>query len=286
MTRRAQPTAAHAAPETAPRPAPRPAAGPAAAPAALRRAHGAPSAIGDADPAPAPSLGQMVRNHVLERIETGEWAEGARIPSEARLVEQLGVSRMTVHIALRDLSAEGVLTRRQGAGTYVAARRAASTFMELRNIHDEIEARGNRHSAEVLTLESVFCDLATATELNLPPGAEAFHSILLHRENGRPLQIEDRHVNPRFAPDYLRQDFTAITPNEHLMTCGPLDEVEHVIQAIPADDRTRDLLDMTPADPVLLLRRRTWSHGMIATTARLLHPGARFSLAGKMRIGR
>ncbi len=242
--------------------------------------------LAETDAKPALSLGQMVRNHVLGKIESGEWADGARIPSEAQLVEQLGVSRMTVHIALRDLSAEGVLARRQGAGTFVAPRRSQSTFLELRNIHAEIEARGNRHSAEVLKLETVFSDLVIATELNVPPGAEVFHSVLLHRENNRPLQIEDRYVNPRFSPDYMEQDFTRITPNEHLMAAGPLEEVEHVIQAVPADEATRALLEMAPGDPVLLLRRRTWSRGMIASSARLLHPGARFSLAGQMRVAR
>ena len=235
---------------------------------------------------PALSLGQMVRNHVLTKIESGEWADGVRVPSEAQLVDQLGVSRMTVHIALRDLSAEGVLVRRQGAGTFVAPRRSQSTFLELRNIHAEIEARGNRHTTEVLKLETLFSDLAIATELNIPPGSEVFHSVLLHRENSRPLQIEDRYVNPRFSPDYMDQDFTRITPNEHLMAAGPLEEVEHVIQAVPADEITRALLEMAPGDSVLLLRRRTWSRGMIASSARLLHPGARFSLAGRMRVTR
>ena len=84
----------------------------------------------------------------------------------------------------------------------------------------------------------------------------------------------------------MEQDFTRITPNEHLMAAGPLEEVEHVIQAIPADEATRSLLDMTVGDPVLLLRRRTWSRGMIASSARLLHPGARFSLAGQMAVTR
>lgn len=232
------------------------------------------------------SLGQMVRAHVVERIDAGEWEEGARIPSEAQLVELLGVSRMTVHNALRDLAAEGVLIRRQGAGTYVAPRRSQSTFMELHNIHDEIIARGKDHSSQVLSLESLSCDLAVATELNVPSGSDVFHSIVLHRENGRPLQLEDRYVNPKFAPDYLEQDFSRITPNEHLMKWGPLEEVEHVIQAIPADDEVVKLLEMTPGDPVLLLRRRTWSRGMIATSARLLHPGARFSLTGQMKMGR
>ena len=241
---------------------------------------------GDAAARGTVTLGQMGRNHVLGKLESGEWAEGARIPSEADLVSQLGVSRMTVHIALRDLSAEGVLLRRQGAGTFVAPRASQSTFLELRNIHAEIEARGNRHTTDVICLETVHCDLGLATELNMSPGMAAFHSILLHRENGRPIQIEDRYVNPSFAPDYLEQDFTRLTPNEHLMAAGPLDEVEHVIQAVPADEHTRALLEMQPGDPVLMMRRRTWSRGVTASSARLLHPGSRFSLAGRLPVRR
>lgn len=230
------------------------------------------------------SLGQQVRNHVLSRIDSGEWAEGSRIPSEAKLVEQLGMSRMTIHIALRDLSAEGVLLRKQGAGTFVAPRRSQSTFLELRNIHTEIVGRGNRHSTDVLTLESLNCGMAIATEMNIPTGSLVFHSVLVHRENDRPIQVEDRYVNMRFSPDYLEQDFTKTTPNEHLMAAGALEEVEHVIQAVPADEATAALLDLETGAPVLLLRRRTWSRGMIASSARLLHPGARFSLAGRMSM--
>lgn len=230
------------------------------------------------------SLGQQVRNYVLQKIDSGEWPEGGRIPSEAQLVEQLGASRMTIHIALRDLSTAGVLMRKQGAGTFVAPRGSQSTFLELRNIHAEIEARGNRHTTDVHLMEAINCDLSLATEMNVVPGSTVFHSLLVHRENGRPLQIEDRYVNPLFAPNYLEQDFTSITPNEHLMEMGPLKEVEHVIQAVSADEQSRTLLEMQPGEPLLLLRRRTWSRGLIATSARLLHPGTRFSLAGRMTV--
>lgn len=232
----------------------------------------------------AVSLGQQVRNLVLSKIDSGEWAEGARIPSEAKLVEQLGMSRMTIHIALRDLSAEGVLVRKQGAGTFVAPRRRQSTFLELRNIHNEIESRGNRHTTDVLTLETLNSSMDVATEMNIPAGGLVYHSVLVHRENDRPVQLEDRYVNMQFSPDYLDQDFTRTTPNEHLMAAGPLEEVEHVIQAIPAEARVAELLDMEAGAPVLLLRRRTWSRGIIATSVRLLHPGARFSLAGRMAM--
>lgn len=232
------------------------------------------------------SLGQQVRAHVLEKIDSGEWREGDRIPSESQLAEHFDASRMTIHIALRDLAAEGVLVRRQGAGTFVATRRRQSTFLELRNIHSEIEERGNRHTTDVMLLERMHCDMGLATEMGVAPGSEVYHSVLLHRENDRPLQIEDRFVNPRFAPDYLDQDFTQITPYQHLMAAGPLEEVEHIIQAVPADERSRQLLEMPAGDPVLLMRRRTWSRGMVATSARLYHPGSRFSMAGRMVVAR
>ncbi len=230
------------------------------------------------------SLRQQVRNHVMAKIDSGEWLEGARIPSEAKLVEQLGMSRMTIHLALRDLSAEGILLRKQGAGTFVAPRRSQSTFLELRNIHTEIESRGNRHTTDVLLLESLNCDMVIATEMSIPAGSPVFHSVLVHRENDKPIQVEDRYVNTRFSPDYLEQDFTTITPNGHLMAAGALEEVEHIIQAIPADEEVAPLLDLALGEPVLMLRRRTWSRGMIASSVRLLHPGGRFSLAGRMTM--
>ena len=227
-------------------------------------------------------LGQQIRRYIFGMIKSGEWSEGDKIPSEPQLVAQFGISRMTVHIALRDLAAEGHLIRRQGSGTFVAPRRSQSTFMQLRNIKEEIEERNGTHSTKILTLQAIDCELSLATELDVIPGTKLFHSVIVHHENGEPIQLEDRYVNPGFAPSYLEQDFEASTPNEYLMNCGPLTEVEHVVQAIPADTNTGRLLKVSEGDAILLIRRRTWSDNTIATSVRLRHPGARFSLVGRM----
>lgn len=238
----------------------------------------------DLPPDASRPIGERIRSFVEAKIASGEWPEGYRLPSEKELAERLGAARMTVHGALHELAGAGLLVRRPGAGTHVAARKTRAAMMEVRNIVDEIRERGHSHRARVLLLQAEACDLSTATELDVPAGALVFHSIIVHYEDDRPMQVEDRHVMPSFAKDYLSQDFTRSTPYEYLMSRGPLDEVEHVVQALMPDSKTRSLLHMPEAEPVLHVRRRTWSGGGVVSSARLVHPGSRYSLFGRFKV--
>ena len=56
---------------------------------------------------------------------------------------------MTVNRALRELQAEGLVDRVQGVGTFAAQLHRVSSTLTIRDLHDEIEARGHRHHAEV-----------------------------------------------------------------------------------------------------------------------------------------
>lgn len=238
----------------------------------------APSAAPDAPPG-AP-LYEQIKALILGRIASGEWAPVQRIPSENDLVRLVGASRMTVNRALRELSDAGYLVRVQGVGTFVADRRAQGHPLAIRNIADEILERGHRHTAQVLTLERCTVAAAVAARFNLRDGHALFHSRLVHRENGLPIQLEERFVNPAIAPDYLQQDFTALTPNAYLMQVAPLQSVEHTVQAARTEAHTARLLQMDSAEPCLVLRRRTWTQGVVATWVTLTHPASRFELHG------
>ena len=228
-------------------------------------------------------LYQQVKDLILGRIGNGDWPEGHRVPSENELTRELGFSRMTVHRALRELTAEGWLTRVRGLGTFVAESKPQSPLLEIHNIADDIARRGHRHSSDVHLLRAERADEAIARGLGVPRGAPVFHSVTVHRENGVPVQLEERHVSPETAPDYLAQDFTAITPNQYLMRAAPLAEAEHVLEAVLPDARTQRLLEIGPSEPCLLLHRRTWSGGQTVTQARLIHPGSRYRLGGRFR---
>jgi len=231
-----------------------------------------------ADPAP---LYQQVKDHILDRIARGALGEGDPVPSENELTRDLRVSRMTANRALRELTVEGILRRVQGIGTFVAAAKPQSELLEIRNIAQEIAGRGHAHSAIVHLVRRERADEAAAHALSLAKNAAVFHSIIVHCENGTPVQVEDRHVNPAFAPNYLRQNFTKTTPYEYLTALGPLDAAEHIIEAVLPDPQLQRLLQIRANEPCLLLTRRTWSNGIVVSRARLTHPGARYRLAGR-----
>ena len=86
---------------------------------------------------------QRIKQFIRERIEQGEWPTAYQVPSEHKLCEQFDVSRMTARKALQELTAEGVLVRAQGLGTFVAEAKPQSSLLEVRNIADEIRERGH-----------------------------------------------------------------------------------------------------------------------------------------------
>ena len=97
-----------------------------------------------AERAPLP-LYQRVKNYILENIGTGQWQPGDRIPSEAKIVKTLGISRMTVNRALRELTDQGRLVRLQGVGTFVARSKPEFALLEIKNISQEITEKGGRY---------------------------------------------------------------------------------------------------------------------------------------------
>jgi GntR family transcriptional regulator len=84
-----------------------------------------------------------VQDELKQRIDRGELAAGARLPSELELAAELQVSRATLREALRAMELEGLLRRRQGSGTFVAEHpRMASSLDVNFGVTDAIRAAG------------------------------------------------------------------------------------------------------------------------------------------------
>ncbi|HEY5264128.1 MAG TPA: histidine utilization repressor [Steroidobacteraceae bacterium] len=225
----------------------------------------------------------QVKRHILDNIGSGKWSTSTRVPSENDIVKSFGVSRMTANRALRELRDEGVLVRIAGVGSFVADRHARAHPLEIRGIADEIRQRGHVHRAEIVSLERIRAVTELAEDFGIAPRSELYCSVMVHFENDRPIQLENRHVLPKLAPGCLQVDFSRTTPHDYLVEVAPLQEAEHVLRAEMPDERTRKLLVMKRDEPCLVVIRRTWTAGQIASVAKLFYPGSRYEMSGRFR---
>ena len=224
---------------------------------------------------------QEIKEFICRGIKDRSYPPNGRIPAELELAKRFGVSRMTANRAVRELVSEGLLIRHQGLGTFVAAIQAESPLLELRNIAEEVRARRHIYSNELCLLQPEQTTAEVAARLGVAAGRRVFHSLILHKENGIPIQLEDRYVDAAVVPDYLEQDYSQLTPNQYLSERFPLSEIEHIVEAVRPDQQARQLLNIDADEPCLQVNRRTWSEGRLISYARLIHPGSRYRLSSR-----
>jgi len=228
----------------------------------------------------------QIKQYINQNIESGLWPVGHRINTELELTSQFNVSRMTVNKAIRDLVSEGKLVRKPRSGTFVCQpeKKAESPLLDIRNIAEEVEARGKSYQNKVIKQQEVIADESIAMRLGVMVNTQVYYSEIIHFADSVPMQLEVRWVNPNYVPDYINQDFSSITPNQYLSENCPLSAIEHTVEAIVPEADIRTALQMSDSEPCLLLNRRTWSNEKLVSTALLYHPGSKYQLSSKVLI--
>lgn len=225
-----------------------------------------------------PSLSSQIREHILSHIENGDWPPEHQIPPESELMALFDASRMTVHRALKELAAEGVIYRQRGLGSFVSRRTPRSQLLVIKNIADEIKNRGGHYSCELMYLAAE--PESSLTTHVFGKGKNIARSKVVHCENNVPIQLEDRYVDLRTAPKYLEVDFSTTTAHTYLMQDAPLQKAEHELTAVLPSREQQRFLNIGEDEPCLMLRRKTWSRDRLVSYAELLYPGSRFSFGG------
>jgi GntR family transcriptional regulator, histidine utilization repressor len=225
---------------------------------------------------------EQIRRYILAQITSGRWSEDYRIPSESELVASLGVSRMTVHHALKDLRDKGFLRRVQGLGTFVAKPRDYVTIIKQSDIVEDVRLRGGFHSARVVRREIRAASVSEAAMFKMREDGKVFHVHVLHHENGEPIQLEDRTINVDAAPGCEEHDIERETLFAYLMRLRPYREGKETITARAATSEEAKLLKLSKGEPCLEIARLTWSADEVVTSARLIYPGNRHRIVGRI----
>jgi GntR family transcriptional regulator len=132
----------------------------------------------------------QIAEGLLNWVDSGRLAPGDRLPAERDLSQTLGVNRMTLRRALELLAAQGLLERRQGAGTYIADRKIERQAGQLVSFTKRMREQGFTPGARVVSFEERPCGAALAAALRLPTSAPVYDIRRLRFLNGQPVLLE------------------------------------------------------------------------------------------------
>jgi GntR family transcriptional regulator len=122
------------------------------------------------EPLPDGPLYLAVKRRILDALSAGAWKPGERLPTEPQLAEHFGVGISTVRAGLADLSAAGILVKRQGKGIYVATHDLRQQQFRFQHIYlNTGEKMSTRR--EVVSVRKVRAHAETRELLELPDDA-------------------------------------------------------------------------------------------------------------------
>jgi len=142
---------------------------------------------------PGIPLYYQLENVLREKITSGTFPPGERLPTEIELIEAYGVSRITVRQALSALTEEGLIERQQGRGTFVANRRSRkgrfSGTIHLTGSLDELIAMGMDTPVKILEMNLVEADQHEAELLQIKVGVRIYRLKRLRLRENKPFGL-------------------------------------------------------------------------------------------------
>src|SRR5215216_5319201 len=91
-----------------------------------------------------------LKTHLMDEIARGEHRPHERLPSQRQLIEQYGLSLMSVRRVINELASEGVIYTRAGKGLFVAEPKQQAELSPLYSFSDDMALRGMSASSRVL----------------------------------------------------------------------------------------------------------------------------------------
>ena len=214
---------------------------------------------------------QSIRQSVLTRLKSGEWALGSRIPAETRLAEEYGCARATVNRALQSLAEEGLLVRKRKGGTHVCKLPARQAKFEIPVIREQVENSGAEYRHQLLTFELKIPPSSIRTRLRLGGQQQALNLETVHLADDRPFAFEQRWINIEAVPDILKAPLETISANEWLVQTVPFSSGDVMFSAVSASEYIASSLDVKEDAALFRVDRMTWSGEEFITTMKLFY---------------
>jgi GntR family transcriptional regulator len=229
----------------------------------------------------------QVKEAVKAMITNGELKPGDMLSSEFGLSEQLGISRLVVHRAYRELVTEGLLIRKRAKGTFVAppSNRSYTVVGPLFSMTENLTKDGLEPSSEVLLQEVIPSSQEIRNELGLPEGTRIVHLRTLRMAKGLPFAIEEMYFPFERFPALadLDLDNQSVYATLETMYDAHPHEALDLITASSATHEEATLLGLNKGAPVMRLKRvSTDRHGLTMEYCRVVFHADRYQFVARL----
>ena len=208
---------------------------------------------------------------------------GEALPPERALATELGVSRMTLRRAIDELAREGLITRRQGAGTFVAEPKVAPSLAAT-SFSQDMRERGLVPSSRTLSIEELLAGPQLARRLELSPSERILRIVRLRLADAAPMAIETLHVPLDLIGPLESDDLEDASFYELLTRKGVT--IDHGVQSIEptvTDEGASEVLEVPLRSPALLFEQTTWcTDGRAVEFVRSVYRGDRYRLTATL----
>lgn len=202
----------------------------------------------------------QLKQHIESQIRSGTWQPGDQVPSEAVLGKNFNVSRTTVRQALGELVNEGLLTRIQGKGTFVAHPRIRQRLARLTGFTEDFQARRMNPASQLLRQGKELATARVAAALRIEEGTPVIVLERLRLADDLPMAVEISHLREDFFASLNIEElrggslYTYLTENCNIIPTSAHQDME----AIRCPQPQARLLGISKGVPVLHIYRTTF----------------------------
>jgi GntR family transcriptional regulator len=214
-------------------------------------------------PGPMPLYHQL-KELLTEKIESGEWEPGFRLPSELELAAEFGVSRITVRQAMQLVEASGLVERRRGVGTFVGRPKVSQNLLALFHVGNEISKSGSVPNVRLNHLTTKKASPAIAAHLTISPQDDVYEFYRTIFADDEPIILFKSWLPVRLFPGLNAEQLESRSIRAALADFGTHVESQHKeVEVAILDADEAKLLDTSAGAPALLVTYLSYLAGHV-----------------------
>ncbi|ETT75960.1 MULTISPECIES: GntR family transcriptional regulator [Paenibacillus] len=198
-----------------------------------------------------------IKEQLLKQIQSGFYAVGEKLPTEAALCEMFSASRTTIRLALSELEVQDILERHQGKGTFV--KRKELQLNQKRSFTEDVLMSGKEPTSTIIEAKVTPAEIPLNEFLNIPLKAPVNQLLRLRYADNEPLLYETTYIAWDLAPGLINEYkdgslFSFLESEYNLKAHRSVEQLKPVL----ADKTASRLLGVKEGSPCLQVRTFTY----------------------------